>query len=77
MVFTVADRQDYLLARERLPQNDAAVFVETHLAAQSHFVRNERLDRIVTIEEDQRQAQIRCVLILRSIFASNGLQAMS
>lgn len=61
MAFTVADRHDYLLERERLPQNEAAVFVETRLAAQSPFVRNEGLDRIVTIEEDRKWAQIRFV----------------
>ena len=61
MDFTVADRQDYLLGRERLPQSDAAVFLENRLAGQSQFVRNEGLDRIVTIDEDQKLAQIRSV----------------
>ena len=61
MAFTVADRHDYLLGRERLPRNEAAVFVETRLATQSPFVRNEGLDRIVNIEEDKKWAQIRFV----------------
>ena len=59
MSFTVADRQNYLLERDRLPQNDAAVFVEARLAAQSQFVRNEGLDRIVTIDEDRALTKIR------------------
>lgn len=61
MAFTVADRQEYLLGRDRLPQNDAAVFLENRLAGQSPFVRNEGLDRILTIEEDQRLVRIRSV----------------
>lgn len=67
MAFTVEDRQDYLLGRERLPQNDAAVFVETRLAAQSPFVRSEGLDRIVTIEEDRKWAKISFILGLLGI----------
>lgn len=61
MAFTVADRQEYLLGRERLPPNDAAVFLENRLAAESRFVHNEGLDRILTISEDQRRVQIRSV----------------
>ena len=61
MSFTVTDRQNYLLERERLPQNDAAVFVEARLAGQSQFVRNEGLDRIVTIDEDRALTKIRFV----------------
>ena len=78
MSFTVADRQDYLLGRERLPQNEAAVFVETRFANTTNFVRNESLDQIITIEEDDKRAQIRFVFVqLRGLLSYERLTDLS